>query len=219
MPARILNSIVFVGSDFKADLFDERDLCEGGFGPLDKEPIKAGPIGRFSYSGSKYEFWIAPDRIDIRCHDTDIIPSSLLKVTTQQIIAVLEPIKKAVQVSGVGINCDAILTPREIGGREGGDFCRALTDTAFSQVFLPEQPFNAAVTYSFAKGDLRCNIRIEPEATSQGRNLFLAFNGHQSVTVADSLEGKLEVADSIRDEVRALYSRLGKMSKTGPKGE
>ncbi len=216
MPTEILSSVVFVGSEFKAALFDERDLCDG-FGPLDKEPIRAGPIGRFSYSSGKYEFWIAPDRIDIRCREMDLIPQRLLDVTTHHVISVLEPIKKAIPISGIGINCDTIFNPRDIG-QEGEQFCRTLTNTSLSQGLLPEQTFDSAVIFAFLKGDLSYNIRIEPVKNSQGRNLFFAVNGHQNVVVTDLLEEKLKMAAMIREETRKLHDRLRQLSKTIPQG-
>ena len=77
MPLETLSTLVFVGGQFATGMFDERDFCNG-LGPLDREQIKAGPIGRFSYSQGKYDFWVAPDRVEIRCHELAVLPNALI---------------------------------------------------------------------------------------------------------------------------------------------
>ena len=206
MPKRIINTLVFVGGDFSASMFEERDLCEV-FGPLERDQIKAGPIGRFSYSKGQYEFWIAPDRIDIRCHDRTILPNEIIAVA-RKVAGELEPMRKAVPISAVGINCDAIFYSQEID-REGSEFCRALTETPLSQHLLTEQRESlSVVTFTFPSDTVQYNIRLEPERGSRGRDLFVAINGHQDVTSGDRLEGKLEVVDEVGKQVRHFHHQI-----------
>ena len=130
MPTVILSSFVLIGGQFAAAMFNERDFCDE-FGSLEKDQIKAGPIGRFSYSAEKYGFQVVPDRIDIRCRDEDVLPEALI-AAAQRVVERLEPARPAISVSAVGINCDTVFQTQEIG-QDGVSFCRSLTDASLSQ--------------------------------------------------------------------------------------
>ena len=187
-------------------MFDERVLCEE-FGQLDKDQIKAGPIGRFSYSKGQYEFWVVPDRIDIRCHDRTILPNKIIEVA-RKVADELEPMRKAIPISAVGINSDAIFDSQEIN-KEGIEFCRALTDTPLSQHLLMDQQVPSSfVTFTFPSNTVQYNIRLEPERGSQGRDLLVAINGHQDVVSGDRLEDKLKAVDEVREQVERFHAQI-----------
>ena len=204
MPINYLSSIVFVGGQFAASMFDERELCNG-FGPLEGDQIKAGPIGRFRYSRGQYEFLIAPDRVDIRCHESAILPEALI-TAAQKIIKRLEPARSAVPVSGVGFNCDVVFGSGEIGCN-GKDWCHSLTDSPRTRGIFTF-PTTSSSTFSFLVNNVRYAVRLEPEAQSRGENLFVAINGHQDLAATDPLENRLQVVGEVRSKVAELHRRL-----------
>ena len=204
MPSGILSTLVFVGGQFATGMFDERDFCNE-LGPLEGNQIKAGPIGRFSYSQGKYDFWVAPDRVEFRCHELAVLPNAPI-AAAQKVIDRLEPARPAISISAIGINCDSVFQTQEIG-QEGNILCDSLTDTPLSQSLF-EKPFISSVTFSFLSGAVRYGIRLEPEAQSQGKNLLVAINGHQDVTATDLLKEKMQAVEEVRNQVTGLYDRL-----------
>ena len=204
MPTSYLSSIVFVGGQFAASMFDEREFCNG-FGPLEGDQIKAGPIGRFRYSRGRYEFLVAPDRVDIQCREQTILPEALI-VAAQKVMTRLEPARSVVPVSGIGFNCDAVFGSGEIHV-DGRAWCRSLTDTSRSRGLFAHQ-VESAVTFSFQSDGVRYMIRLEPEARSQGENLFVAINGHQDIATTDPLGERLQVVEGVRSQVAELHCRL-----------
>lgn len=206
MPTVMLSSFVFIGGQFAAAMFNERDF-EKGFGPLDENQIKAGPVGRFSYSGGKYDFWVAPDRIDLRCRDENALPKTLIDAT-QSVVERLEPARPAISVSAVGINCDAVFQAQEIG-QDGISFCRSLTDTTLSRNLVDQPSSTPIVVFAFPDGAVRYQVRLEPEPQqSQGKDLVVAINGHQDVTTSDPLGNKLDAVEEVRNWVMELHRRL-----------
>ena len=208
MPKRTINALVFVGREFSASMFDESLLCQD-FGQLDKEPIKAGPIGRFSYSRGKYEFMIAPDRVDIRCSEQSAILPDKFISGGRRLAEVVERVRKVAPVTGFGINCDASFYSQEIDNRRGDEFCQRLMDTPLSQHILAEHPgFKPTAIFIFVSGAIRYTVRIEPEAATTGRDLFLAINAHQNVTIDDNLNDQMNAVNDVIAKVRHLHGQI-----------
>ena len=206
MPKSIINTIVFVGREFNASMFDERKL-EAMFGPLKGDQIKAGPLGQFHYSHDNASFLVTPDRVDLRYGGRDILPPALMKAGAEM-VECLEPVRGF--ISGIGINCDAVFYTQEIG-KEGRFFCRELTASPlFQQLY---RGYNELATMSVASAFpgiaiKQYNVRLEPESVSQGRDLFVAFNAHQDVTLSDNLTKKLEAIAEARGEVERLHKQI-----------
>ncbi len=205
MPKSVLNTIVFVGREFKTSMFDERAL-EQVFGLLEGEQIKAGPIGQFNYA--RGQFWITPDRVDLRCHEQrEILPEKIIEAA-RKVAGEIESMRKAISISAVGINCDTVFYSQEIH-QEGREFCHALTDTGLSHQFLPEQEKSkVAVTFTFLSDAVQYNIRLEPENGSRGRDLFVAINGHQNVASGDPLDGKLEAISRVKTQIERCHHQV-----------
>ena len=187
-------------------MFDERALIDP-FGPLEKDQIKAGPVGQFRYARGAYGFSVTPDRVDIRCSGREILPLPLSAAAT--IVAEqLEPVRGF--ISAVGINCDAVFYAQEIG-REGREFCQTLTETdLFRHVYNDHTNVATLSIASAFPGHAiqQYNIRLEPESRSQGRDLFVAFNGHQDISFTDSLREKLAGIEEVRSQVEQFHSRF-----------
>lgn len=206
MPKSILSTLVFVGREFDTSMFDERDLRET-LGPLDGNQIKAGPIGQFSYAKGEYGFSVTPDRVDIRHSGRDILPQPLLAAGA--IVAErLEPVRGL--VSAVGINCDAVFYSQEVG-KEGRAFCQELTEAdLFRRVYNDHENVVTLSVASAFPGHIiqRYNVRFEPEGSSRGQDLFVAFNGHQDVASIDSLKEKLAAIEEVRSQVERFHQQI-----------
>ena len=187
-------------------MFDERTL-ESVFGPLEGNQIKAGPIGQFGYAKGTYGFSVTPDRVDIRLSGRDIIPPSLL-TAGEIVVEQLEPVRGL--VSAVGVNCDTVFDSQEIG-KEGRVFCQGLTETdLFRRIYNDHTNVATLSVASAFPGHIiqQYNVRFEPEGSSQGRDLFVAFNGHQNVAPADSLKEKLAAIEEVRRQVERFHQQI-----------
>ena len=119
MPSGILSTLVFVGGQFATGMFDERDFCNE-LGPLEGNQIKAGPIGRFSYSQGKYDFWVAPDRVEFRCHELAVLPNAPI-AAAQKVIDRLEPARPAISISAIGSTATVFFKPKRLAKK--GTYC------------------------------------------------------------------------------------------------
>lgn len=212
MPRSYINSVVFVGREFDVSLFDEKELTPL-LGPLDKNSIRAGPVGNFAYSNGHYSFQITPDRIDVRHSGTAILADALL-MAVEIVVNQLQPIRGL--VSGVGINCDAVFYAREIG-KSGRDFCQALMDNElFQSLYAGCQgatPSSVSTVFLSSSREMQNTVRIEPDQSSGQQDLKVAFNGHQTVTVQDDLKVKLEAISEVKDHVTRLHQQIVSLRK------
>ena len=206
MPKSILSTIVFVGREFNASMFDERKL-EAFFGTLKGDQIKAGPIGQFRYTRDNASFSVTPDRVDLRYGGREILPDALVKAGAEMVER-LEPVRGF--ISAVGINCDTVFYSQEVD-KEGNEFCQHLTASPlFQQVYRGyENLFTRSVASAFPGIAVeQYNIRLEPEGASHGRDLFVALNAHQNVTLSDNLKKKLEAIAEVRGQVERLHQQI-----------
>ena len=207
MPRNYINSIVFVGREFDVSLFDEKELAPL-LGPLDKNSVKAGPIGNFSYSNGHYNFQITPDRIDVRHSGTTILPDAPIQASVK-VIERLRPISGL--VTAVGINCDTFFSDEEIG-KSGREFCQALIDNAQFQ-FLYEgcsdaAPLSISTIFKGHPSGMQNTVRIEPKLHSEQQNLMVSFNGHQNVKAGDNLNEKLDAVGEVKKNVERIHRKI-----------
>ena len=200
-----LSSIVFVGSNFTASVFDERALF-ADVGELDSNQVKAGPIGQFSYAGGTYQFLVTPDRINLLCNLSEIIPEPLVSLA-HKVVEVLKPVKAVMSVTGVGINCEANFEP-DVIGCTGNKFCEAIAVNQMSKYIIGLDPSQVGTQFYLQDQNVRYSIRIEPRFDTGGRSLFVAVNGHQNVTEQDQLSDKLGAVSGVRDYAIALHQRI-----------
>lgn len=207
MPRNYINSIVFVGREFDVSLFDEKELAPL-LGPLDKDPVRAGPIGIFAYSNGHYSFQITPDRIDVR-HSGTAILADALEQASEKVIERLRPISGL--VTGVGINCDAVFLAEEIG-KSGREFCQALMDNALFQSLYEgcpgARPVSISTVFPGSPSRMQNTVRIEPDQRSSHQNLMVVFNGHQIVKPGDSLYEKLNAISEVKGNVERIHRQV-----------
>ena len=199
------NSLVFVGGEFPVEMFDERAVFNGD---LDRgAQVRMGPMGQFSYSAGTYRFEIAPPRIDLKHQGAGIIPDVLVEAANT-VATVIEPARRAVLVSGFGMNCDTVFD-RESIGTNGREFCSRLIHEQFSNL-VGTTSGEAMARIRFDEGGVRYEVRIEPHGNSRGENLFVAVNGHQMVSSDERLDSKFESdrLQAFRDYVLGLHQRI-----------
>ena len=209
MAQTYMSSLVFVGGEFPLGMFDERALFDGH---LDPDQLKAGPIGQFSYSSGLYRFNVTPERIDLACQSTIILPQAV--VDSARIIAgMIEPARGAVRISGFGMNCDTAFD-QQYCGMSGASFCSRLFDPRMS-ILVDASSIDAFGRARFRKGELLYDVRIEPEVNSGGENLYVAVNGHQDVKPGERLEVKMNHMGDFREYVTAFHRRIADSAKSG----
>ena len=204
-----MSSLVFVGGEFPLTMFDERELFGG---KLDaKDQLKIGPIGQFGYLEGKYRFEVTPDRVDLKCNAPDIVPEELIRAA-RSVANMLEPTRRLVRVSGFGMNCDTVFDKQQIG-TTGAEFCLQLINPRAKE--LVEAPsILACERIRFKRDAMLFDVRIEPHFNSNGDNLLVAVNGHQEVSLENSLDSKLEQIGAFRKYVSAFHRRLTAASPT-----
>lgn len=204
MAQTYLSSLVFVGGQFSASMFDEREVFDGN---IDSDQLKVGPMGQFSYSSGAAQFRIMPDRIDLTCHNDSIMPDFLIDAG-RTVIDKLQSIiqKMSIPVSGFGMNCDIVLDRRS-SGIDGSEFCRNLINPSIENL-VGISPVEVLEHVHFTKNEIHYTVRMEPEYASNGRNLFLAINGHQPVTSPEELRTKIDKIEDFKAYVSGFHQRI-----------
>ena len=205
-PMKHASSLVFVGGEFPLTMFDERELFEG---KIDPDQLKMGPIGQFSYSSGMYRFEVAPNRIDLKCVSSHIVVPNEIVDAAMTIVNMLEPVRRAIRISGFGMNCNTIIDQQSCG-MGGVDFCSQLFQ---SQVFDLVGASSADIIDTsgqvrFVRDDVQYRVQIEPHLNSGGENLFVAVNGHQKVELTEQLDKKLNKVGAFRDYIESLHQRI-----------
>ena len=204
MAQTYLSSLVFVGGQFSASMFDERALFDGN---IDSDQLKIGPMGQFSYSSGAAQFGIMPNRIDLTCHDASIMPNLLIDAG-RTVIDKLQSMnqKNSVPGSGFGMNCDTTLDYQSCG-ISGSEFCRRLIDSSMENL-IGLAPVEVLEHVRFTRNEIHYTVRMEPEDASNGRNLFLAINGHQPVRSPEELHTKIDKIEDFKTYVSGFHRRI-----------
>ena len=207
MSTNLTVSIVFVGGEFSPNLISEHDL-ESHLGDLDTEGLlKVGPIGQFSYSSRKFQVTVAPDRIDLKGFNVTFLQEELVSAA-KAVIEVLSPVRNIIRVTGFGMNCDTLFDQSEVG-QTGASFCTQRLISPESLSFVGGDPYMATIArYYFLRSPIRFDVRFEPYFSSEGRQLFVAVNGHQEVSQQVPLPNLLDAIPIVREYVDGLHSRL-----------
>ncbi len=210
MPKNIINTVVFANrgsTPLSSALFDERELCDE-FGALDKEQLKANQMSQCRYAEGKYEFSIVPDRIIIRSNrDQEVLPSALINAA-HKVVRAIEPMRKIISVTALGINCEATFFAKEVG-REGTALCRDMTMGPIANHLLQGLSVYAGSTsFICFSNQIQYTIRVEPEHAAQGHDLFTDVNGHQDIKTEDSLQQKLGAVGEIRGQIEQFHRQV-----------
>ena len=201
-------SLVFVGGQFSPAMFDERAVFNVR---LDPDQVRIGQqIGQFTYSSGKYHFQVTPERIDLKCAGPTIIPDELVKAG-ERIVQEIEPARKALQVSGVGMNCDTIFD-QQVPNITGKIVCsRLVSPSAYNLV--GSSSVDSLLQMRFKEDVMSFSVRIEPHFSSRSQNLYVAINGHQNVGLEEQLNTKLNQVGIFRAYIEALHQRITRTMK------
>ena len=199
------SSVVFVGSSFTRQLFDEHGLFPE---PMTKDYVAVGEFGNFAYGSNAYRFSVLPDRIVLN-HNSDSVLSGELVEAAGKVVAALEAQSQGHGVTGLGLNFEAVL-PQSSGGVNAIEFCKGMCNVDQIRRAIGS-PFDEIQCHIVVLGGaVRHTLRIEPHVSSGGANLFLSVNGHQDVAAADDLSSKLSEAGNAKDYFLSVFSSLSR---------
>ena len=203
MPIEQLNSFVFVGQ-FPFGFIDERELFGGNVDP--ESVAKINPIIQCTYLSGKFHFSATPNRIDVGA-DEDSIVSEELEAAANSVAKKIDELRSFVSVKGMGLNCDVVFGQDSIG-MSGVDYCAKLMSLGFANL-IGASDIQSKCGFAFTANSLNFEVRFEPHVNSKGEQLFVAVNGHQSVSGNETLDRKFSSVSEFRDYVEALHRRIG----------
>ena len=198
-----LNTVVVVGDRFDPAMFKMDQFFDGG---MDPGATIIGPIAQVTYGSGRCAFELNPNRIDVKVQSEEIMPDEL-RSAANVLIETVEGIRaaKAVSTTGIGLNCDFSL---QVSLRTGNEISNDLVKMDALKDLTKATPQATMIASRYVRGEMTYTIRVEPEAQSNGQNLYLAVNGHQNVAPSDSLETKLNQFAEFREYVEALHDRV-----------
>lgn len=203
-------SLVFVGGQFSPAMFDERDVFNVR---PDPDQVRIGQqIGQFTYLSGKYQLQVTSERIELMGTGPQIVSNELVEAG-QRVVQEIEPARKAVQVSGLGMNCHTVFD-QQVSSITGKSFCSRLVSPDASTL-VRASSVDPLLHLRFIEGALTFSIRLEPQINSRGQNLYVAVNGHQDVNSEEQLNTKLSRVDAFRAYIEAFHQRITKTMKGG----
>ena len=171
-------------------------------GSVDPGRTVVGPMANYTYDSGRCAFSLNPSRIDLGVRGPDIMPDEL-RNTAEGLVSELDAIRVAVTVTGLGLNCNVAL-PRQ----NGTALSNQMANLELMKVVAGASTPQAMTVATYERGALKYSLRIEPEAQSQGQNLFVAINGHQAVGPTDLVRPTLDHFNAFREYVKELHARI-----------
>ena len=196
-----LNTVVIVGDRFDPAMFAPENFFGGS---VDPDRMVVGPIAQFGYHSGRCRFAVNPSRIDLSVRSVEIMPDEL-RLAAEQLVQSLEKIRTAVEINGFGLNCDATIVTTN---HTGAEICNRLFQIDLLKKITEASMPQGYTQVKYIQGELIYSVRIEPEAQSEGNNLYVAVNGHQAVVPTDQLERKLGHSLDFRQHVGDLHDRI-----------
>ena len=194
-----LNTVVVVGDRFDPAMFKAEDFFDGS---VDAGQMVVGPVARYSYHSNRCGFNSSPNRIDLTVRGDEIMPEEL-REAARALLEGLDSIRRAVTITGVGMNCDFSLP-----GQNGIALSNKMANLELIQAITRAPTPRATTVTTYQRGELQYTLRIEPEPQSQGQNLFAAINGHQTIGQTDPLMPTLNQYTAFREYVKKTQARI-----------
>lgn len=196
------NMVVLVGDHFNAAMTSPEQLFDKD---MDPDRYWVGTHGQFTYGSGTCGLSVSPNRIELTVYSEEVMPDDLISATGR-LLVILDSIRVAITVSGMGFNCDSVIPTTE---RSGTDISNSLARLdQLKKIADVSTPMTSHTSSIYNLGNILYNLRIEPENASNGRNLYVAVNGHQSVDESSSLTSKLDECDPFRNHVRSLHDNI-----------
>jgi hypothetical protein len=195
-----LCSVVIVGDRFDPGMFDAKDVFGG---EIDPGSFVVGPIAQYSYRRGSCALHLSPDRLDLRVNS--LTPMSIELVEAATVLAGrLDEVRHTVVVSGVGLNCDWNM-PVAGGGKL---FCQNLVSaSALGRALDPTVTPDTFLSLRYWRDEIAYTVKLEPHQQSQGQNLFVAVNGHQTAE-PKPIGAHLVHHTDFAEHAGAIYDRL-----------
>lgn len=196
------NAVVVVGERFDPGMVSPERLFDRA---VDPTRLLAGPIAQYTYGSGVCAFQLTPDRIVVSTQSQEVLPEEL-RLAADKLFFDLENIRAAIDVNGVGLNCDAVLP---MSANKGREISNSLTqfDMLRDIAGMPHMA-EAKTSLVYDLNGVVCTLRIEPEHESGGQNLFVAVNGHQNVNQSFALAKTLDAFTLFRNHVESIHDSI-----------
>lgn len=147
---------------------------------------------------------VAPDRISINERSDALFSEDLNELALDIADSI---VKHQVEVSGLGINSQAVFTQPK-SGVTGTAFCLHFVRADQLEGIVNASGVTGLSTLVYLRDGVQYTLKIEPHSASNGANLFTSVNGHQNVAQLSELQGKVAVIPQTRRHVTDLTDRL-----------
>lgn len=197
-----LNTLVVVGDKFDSSMFNLGSFFGGN---LDPDRMIAGPLAQLNFDAGRCSLTVDQKRIDLAVSADDVFPDELLG-EAKSLASDLDSIRRAVVISGVGLNCSASMI-----STNGVELCNRLVDMNLLRAIasIPE-PYSIGTTTAarYTVEDLIFDVRIEPHVQTNGQNLYVSVNVHQDVRPTDPITPTLDKYKFIREHIERIYDHV-----------
>ena len=197
----ILNTVVVVGDRFDPAMVPPEQFFGGA---MDPGRIMIGPVAQFGYDSGRCKFSLNPSRIDLSVQSQEVMPEKLWSAA-ETLLHTLEKIRTAVNITGLGVNCDTAIPTTT---KTGHDISNFLANLDLLKGVSGASSLQVSTVSKYILGPVGYTLRFEPETQSNGQNLFVAVNGHQEVDSSSTLMGKLKEFASFCKHVQDLHGNI-----------
>lgn len=189
-----------IGDRFTHELFDTKRFFDAS--PDRGGSTVLGPVAEYTYRSGTCRFELNPARIILAVRDEEVVPQVLTKAGAY-LGMILDEHRSVMPITALGFNCDTTLE-RQSGVELSN---RMLNMDLFEELSEAEQLSGRSII-TFQRDDVQYFLRIEPDVNSQGRNLFVAVNAHQTLSPDVSLESALRPLNKFAKYAKKLYARI-----------
>ena len=204
----IQSSVVFVGGGgFKPSLLDFSEFFDGQQ-DSDVALHELGGFAQVFYSSKRYEISMAPDRLDLKCHNENAvgIVEPLIR-TAHQVCNVLQPLNAVLSVTALGLNNDFQV---ESPAKTGLDLFSELVNVEALRQLVPFKqlsPSNSLRVVGIVE-QMRIAVTFEPHVQSEGDHLYVRVNGHVLIQPGTTLLDAVRNVENYNDNWKGLVSHL-----------
>ena len=197
-------SIVVLGDGFKPSMVDERELFNGR---IDDGRTIVPDFSQIQYHSGLYELAVMQNRASMKSVGSDPLSPYFIS-NVERFFGILDGFKGVISVSAWGMNYEASFSL----DKHGSEYCNDLVSKSRFNRLL--QGDDSGRVDAWLKGtvgykNLLMTVRIEPKIDSQGRDLFVAVNGHRNLDANGLLVPDMDESIlQFREYVEAFHERI-----------
>ena len=203
------SSIVIVGENLPPEMVDRSSVFGGDIdeGSL----VLAGPLLHCTYQQSQFSVSAIPNRVDLRVHELDEPIPGILHQAGNSVISFLAQNIPGATISGLAFNYENVVELTDDSNEPKGEaFCQRVFDDDFFQTI---SGLNLSTVVPFAHfgwlvEPIRMMLRIEPESSSRGQNLFVAVAGFQELSEENPLKSAMSHITEFKQLTEEIYARI-----------